>query len=300
MHHLIARSSIDLPFVIRMVGIGLTIVVFAFGTHLILEYYSRDDWARIFVDAHVYHRATELWLAGGDPWSARWAGVPFAAPPPALLLNLPLIPFGEDVAVATWVVGSVVAIWYLLRQLRLPAWWALFLPVSEGFLGASPDLVLAAATFAGAGALAALIKPYAIPAMIADRRWWSLVGASVLILASFLFLPWRTFLDAGDALTLAFAEHTLVVSSLGSPILMLASVVALVSLGPRGGLLLATPALLAMQPHYMVFALAAFRESRVLSWTAALPVQHAAALGVIAHAAIRLVNAGRGSRDSLP
>ena len=94
----------------------------------------------LFIDGRLYFQATEAWLDGGNPWAVQARGVPFAGPPPTLLLNLPLMPLGEDVAWAFWPIAGVVGIWSVLRRLNLPAWWLLFPPVIEGWVAGSPDI----------------------------------------------------------------------------------------------------------------------------------------------------------------
>jgi hypothetical protein len=219
---------------------------------------------RLWPDAHIYFRATETWLAGGNPWETAWDGIRFAAPPPALLLNLPLIPFGETAATMFWVVANTVAVVFLIRHFRLPWWWILFLPIFEGYTGGSPDLTLAALVLIGAGGIAGLTKPYSIPAQLGEDRWRSVAIAAVAVVVSFPFLPWSQFFAARPVIEETFRDWGNPVSALGQPLLMAIVIVALVSLGRRRGLGLTTPALLAQQPHYAVFSLAYIPVSRIL------------------------------------
>lgn len=274
------------------------ICVCALGSGLLAHwYYQKPD--RLWIDAHIYYRATHEWLSGGNPWTASWQGVPFAAPPPALLLNLPLQLLGEEAAVAFWVVANSVAAVMLFRRFKLPVWFVLFMPISEGFLGATPDITLAALVLLGGGWIAALAKPYSIPAMIAARRWWALAGAFVVALATMPLLPWSQFIASRDAISAAFLDHTVVVSAWGVPLLMVATSVALFSLGWRRGLGLTTPGLLAQQPHYLLFSLEHIRSSRLLIVTLTLPIPHLAALGIIGYALWERRQAALGVRSAI-
>jgi hypothetical protein len=279
-----------------------------FGTALTLsilwiaDFYVWGGPGHLFVDAHVYFRATAAWVDGGNPWTTTFHGVPFAGIPPTLLLNLPFLPFGEDVAVASWVVANTAAVAYLIRRLGLPVWVLLLQPVIEGWFAASPDLTLAGVMLLGGGWLAALTKPYAAPALIADRRWRQLAIAMALLTVSLPFLPWMEFYDSRDIIALSFERFAgYPVSAAGSPVLIAVVAVSLVSLGWRRGWSLLTPGLLAQQPHYNVFFLDTIVRSRILALAMTLPLPHAAAIGVVAYAAVeRLRPMARPQEDRFP
>lgn len=264
--------------------VGLTIMLFVAANFTIVPFYLYPSDDRLWLDAHVYYRATEAWLSGANPWLTEWYGVPYSAPPPALLLNLPLMPFGETFAVAFWVTANSISVGVLLRRFRLPLWWALFHPIFEGYLAASPDITLAALVIIGGGSLAALMKPYSIPAMLAANRWRAVLLAAGTGLVSVPLLPWATFLNSRDLIGAAFRDYAVPVSAFGSVGLMLVTAIALLSLGRVPGLALTTPGLLAQQPHYNVFSLQTIARSRILTWTLGLPVEHMAAFGVVAYA----------------
>src|SRR4029079_7918794 len=76
------------------------------------------------------------------------------------------------------------------------------------------------------------------------------------------------------------------VSAAGSPVLIVAVLVALVSLGWRRGWALFTPGVLAQQPHYIVFSLETVVSSRILSLAMTIPITHVAAIGVIVYALV--------------
>ncbi|MEP7340720.1 MAG: hypothetical protein ABI977_23520, partial [Acidobacteriota bacterium] len=81
----------------------------AFGCIPLASSYANNP-ELLFGDTRIYFRATEAWLAGGNPWLVANGGTYFAAPPPALLLTLPLVPFGEDAAVVMLAMANVIAI----------------------------------------------------------------------------------------------------------------------------------------------------------------------------------------------
>jgi hypothetical protein len=198
-----------------------------------------------------------------------------------------LLPFGEDVAVASWVVANTAAVAYIIRRFGLPLWVLLLQPVVEGWLSASPDLALAGVVLLGGGWLAALTKPYSAPALIAERQWRQVAAAVTLLLVSFPFLPWIGFYESRDVIAGSFEQFARYpVSAAGSPVLIALVTVSLVSLGWRRGWSLLTPGLLAQQPHYNVFFLRTIVRSRILALAMTLPLPHAAAIGVVTYAAV--------------
>jgi hypothetical protein len=267
-----------------------------FGTTIVISgywiggFYLTDDAGNLFLDAHIYFRATDAWLDGGNPWTTAYRGVPFAGWPPTLLLNVPLIPFGEHVAVAFWVIANTLSVVFVIKKLHLPIWTVILLPVVEGWLGASPDLTLAAVLLSSIGWVAPLAKPYSAPLLLAAWRWRQLLFAGVAALATFAALPWGTFLESREIVAMTFERFAgNPVSAYGNAALTLAAVLALASLGWRRGLTLFTPALLAQQPHYLVFSLEAVRWSRILALAMTIPISGAMAVGVIAFAAHELM-----------
>ena len=272
---------------------GIALVLSAYW---ILGFYAQDGARYLFVDAHIYYRATQAWLEASNPWTTTYLGVPFAGIPPTLLLNLPFIPFGEGAAVGFWVIANTAAIALLIRRLHLPIWILALQPVLEGWLSGSPDLALAGAVVLSVGWIAALTKPYSAPSLIADRRWVQLAAAIAVGFITIPLLPWSVFYESRAIVAESFASFAgNPVSAAGSPVLIVIVVVALVSLGWRRGWSLFTPGLIAQQPHYIVFSLETVVTSRILALAMTIPVTHAAAIGVIAYA---LVDRWRRTRDS--
>lgn len=277
------------------VGLGVSIVL---STYWIAGFYVLSGTERLFLDAHIYFRATEAWVSGGNPWLATYQGVPFAGIPPTLLLNLPLLPFGETLATAFWVVANTASVGYLVYSQRLPKWMFLCLPVAEGWLGASPDLSLAALAVTRASSIAVLTKPYSAPAVLACRGMRPIVWAGGLGLATLLIVPWQLFWESRGLVANAFEQFAgYPPSAAGALPLVALAIIALYLLGRRTGLGLATPALVSQQPHYTVFSLPWVAESRILSIAINVPLAHATAVGVVLYAAARFLR-GRHGRKS--
>jgi hypothetical protein len=273
-------------FVAHGLGTAAVVTAFAVGAYGRIRFSLFDAPSYLWIDAHIYFRATQAWLAGANPWQSTALDIPFGAPPPALLLNLPLVAFGEGFATVFWVVANTASAIFLVRRLHLPIWWLLYQPIIEAWLGGSPDLTLSALVLLGVSGPAALAKPYSISALIADRRWRPIAGAVVVGAATIPFLPWQTFFASQADISAAFARWGDPVSAVGDPLLMGITLLALLSLGWRRGWMLAIPGLLAMQPHYLLFALPVLSGSRLLAASTTFAVPHLAAGGVVFYAII--------------
>lgn len=250
-----------------------------------------------FGDSHLYFRATQAWLTGADPWSAVYAGIRFGAWPPSLLLSVPLLPFGETGASAVWAVSGLASLAFVVRRLGLPIWWLLFPPAVEAWFAGSPDLTLICIIALGGGAIAALTKPYAIPAMLGDGRWRAVALAAALAAVTVPLLPWGVFLDRFGEINSTVAAQTFGGTAWGNPVGMVLVTITLASLGPRLGLGLATPTLWpAAQLHYSVFSMGAVRCSRVLTLALAVPAPGFAAAVVVLYAASMRLWAFAGPR----
>jgi hypothetical protein len=277
------KLTFDVHFVLersRRISLPVLFVISCAG--LAALYGSSPD--TIWPDAHIYFRATAAWVAGTNPWEAQFNGINFGAPPPALLLNLPLLPFGENAAIAVWAGGGFAAILFLLRRFKLPWWWVFFYPIAEGWTGSSPDLVLAALVYVNAGAIAALVKPYSIPALLSERRWRAIAVGALVGLVTIPLLPWALFFESRDLVAETFNMWAFPNSAWGEPLLMVGAAIALVLLRWERGLGLLTPAILAQQPHYAVFSLAVISRSWILAAFITMPIAGAAAIGVMIYA----------------
>jgi hypothetical protein len=247
--------------------------------------YFIDAPEHLFIDSRLYFQATEAWLAGGNPWTVEARGVAYAGLPTTLLLSVPLVPFGEQVAWAFWPIAGIVGIWSVVRRLGLPGWWMLFPPVVEGWVAGSPDMALAGVALGGAAWVAALTKPYAAPAVLAERGWKPVLIAAGICVLTLPILPWRTFVESAPAVGDTLTRYTLQFSAWGNPLGMVIVSVALLMLGRRMALGLAVPALWPnAQPHYAVFSMYVASRSPVLAIGLSLPIRGLAPLSVIAYA----------------
>jgi hypothetical protein len=279
--------------VLWRVVLGVSVIVSAYW---IGGFYLWPDAGNLFLDAHIYYRATAEWLDGGNPWTVGYRGVLFAGIPPTLLLNLPLIPFGEQAAVVFWVVANSMSVAFVIYRLRLPIWTVLLLPVVEGWLGASPDLMLAGLVLVGAGSVSAVTKPYSVPVLAADHQWPALFVGILAGLLTVPILPWSTFVESRDVIAGSFAQFAGYPPSASGIVPLLALVaISLLTLGWRRGLILSVPGLLAQQPHYIVFSIESVKWSRLLALSYTIPIPHAAAIGVILFALAERLSS-RGTR----
>jgi Glycosyltransferase family 87 len=161
------------------------------------SFFGRDFW--------IYRNAGRAVLDGTNPWEAShlWNGTDwhFAAPPPAAQLFVPFAVLPDGLALALFLVVSVGAAWLGLRRLRLPPWWLLFTPMTEGILAANPQVLIFGLVVLGGSALrptrpgtglggagwlvgravAVGLKVYAIVPIVARREWRS-AGAVALLL----------------------------------------------------------------------------------------------------------------------
>lgn len=289
-------TEVNWRFVAQRAAWGLVVV----GCGLVLATYAVIIAAKpqaLFQDTQLYFEATATWLAGGDPWAVSHNGIVFAGIPPTLLLNLPLQPFGPGAAYVFWPVAGLVGMLVTLRRFGLSPLWLLWPPVLEGWTAGSPDYALLGLAVVGGGAVAAVAKPYTVPALLGLGRWRAVAIGAGLGLLTVPLLPWGTFIAERDAiLGVLAAQAGWHVSAWGSPLLMAAAAIALVSLGRRG-LELATPALWPhSQIHYAVFSIRAAATSPILALGFAVPITGAAAWAVIGYAVVMFTTRDRRPR----
>jgi hypothetical protein len=252
--------------------------------------------ANLFSDASLYLSATQTWVSGGNPWAVTsTGGIAFAAPPPALLLSVPLLPFGPDAARAFWAVADVVGWLIVIRRLGLGPWWLLFPPFLEALFPGNPDPALAGLVLVGGAWLTAFVKPYSVPAILADGRWRQVLVAAALGVGSLLVLPWAMFVAQLPAVRDALEAQAPDLNAWGNPVLMVLVVVALAVLGIRTALRLVVPTLWPSgQLHYSVFSARAGADSAALAVALAAPALTAQL--VVVYAAFVLTRRVVGTR----
>ena len=242
--------------------------------------------------ALIYTDAARAWLAGGNPWAVGPPSAVFAGPPPMLLPFVPFVPLPGDVTRLVWVAGSTLLAVLVIRRLRLPGWWIGFPPIFHAILLGHPEvLVLWLLLLRGsASGLAPVIKPYAGPPLLAERRWKAIALGLGVVLITAPFLPWGQFIAQLPAIAETAKAQSNGDSTFGTPVLVAIALVALGLLGVRRALWLATPLLWpGAQPIYKVVSVPALSPVIAAFWALPVPVGvaiHATLLGVVVEAVL--------------
>jgi hypothetical protein len=210
----------------------------------------------IGVDLAIYRHAAEVALGGGNPWIPDPGWVAFAAPPPTLLLYVPVTLMPLPIATVVMMSAGVIGAAWAIRHLHLPLWWLLFPPLFDALIVGNPDaLVLPLLLVRGpAAGLAAVLKVYALVPLLLQRRW---VAVAVAVAVGALSLPQvPNFLAAIETVRHAL-EATAKLSAWGT-LFVVPVIIALWLLRRRGAEYLAVPTLWPnTQTHYGTMALPA-------------------------------------------
>jgi hypothetical protein len=238
--------------------------------------------------AVIYTEAARAWLAGGDPWSVGPPAAVFAGPPPMLLPFVPFTLLPEIVTRLVWIVGTGLLALWSIRRLNLPRYWIAFPPLFGAVILGHPEILVLSFLVLGGplSGLAAVIKPYAGLALLAQRRWVAIGVAVAVVLATGLFLPWPRFIHELPQITATLARQSQGDSTFGDVPLMAVAVLALASLGVRRALWLATPLLWpSAQPGYRLMSVPELSPILAIFWS--LPIPGATLAGVVVEAALR-------------
>ena len=211
---------------------------------------------------------------------------------------LPFAPFAFlpwDVTRFAWVaIDAAVAVW-AIRRLRLPAYWLAFPPLFEAIVLGHPEVLVLGILVGVSGplaGLAALVKPYAVLPLLAERRFLAIVIAGVATGATLLILPWGQFLAELSTISANLARQNVGDSTFGDPALMVIGGIALIALGPRRALWLAVPVLWPYaQPIYKVMSIPVLPPVLALAW--AIPIPGMTLMGVVVLAVLTVVNRQR-------
>jgi hypothetical protein len=232
--------------------------------------------------ANVYTSAAAAWLAGGDPWTVGPRTAVFAGPPPMLLPFVPFISLSIDVTRVLWFGGDLlIAIW-VIRRLGMAPYWLAFPPLFAAIvLGHLEVLVLAFLLIRGPLAgVSAVIKPYAVFPLLAERRWVAIMVGVALLGATLPFLPWARFFDETPLILATLARQNIGDSTFGDPVLVVVAGISLALLGPRRALWLAAPVLWPFaQPIYKTLSMPALSPIVAIAW--ASPIAGATLFGVM-------------------
>ncbi len=238
------------------------------------------------IDARHYQRATDAWLAGGDPWTVAEHGVTYAAGPHTLLFYVPtsFLPLG--VSTAVWMALGIAASAWLVRRLGLPWWWIAFPPLAHSIWNGNPQTIaLALLVYGGpiAAALAVGLKLYVgVPLL---GRWRDLAITVIFLAVTLPLLPWRLYLEQG------LGVHNLLQTAWNGsawrvPILIPPTLLALWVLRRRGAEWFAIPAVWpGTEFYYVAMALPAVAGYPVLAAALALPMPLMTPIVVMAYAA---------------
>jgi hypothetical protein len=253
------------------------------------------------VDARHYQRATNAWLAGGDPYVVMEGTTPYFAGPHTLLFYAPTSVLPVTVATWVWMVLGLAASVWLIRRLELPIWWVLFPPLAHAIWNGNPQTVALALLVLGgpiAATVAVAVKLYA--GLTLAFRWRDAFATGVVLLVTLPFVPWQLYLEHSGFV----AEHLSTAwngSAWRLPILIPFAVVAIWILRREGVAWYAVGALWpATQFYYNSMALPAIAHRKIVTAFLALPVPLMAPLVVIALAAKHIIDTRRAAQSSLP
>jgi hypothetical protein len=255
------------------------------------------DTTYTFFDARLYLAATRAWLDGGDPWQVHLAGNFYAAPPPSLLAMLPFVVLPPGLDVAAVALAVAVAAIATVRLLHLPWWWLLFPPLVQCVLSANIHGLLIPLMLVGGGTFAATAKIYAVIPLVILRRWRSLAGLLILLVATAIILPWADYIREFGVITQRLnAQTKLAVPAVALLALSPAVAVALVVVGRERAAWLAVCALWPSQQFYYG-TLAMPAKSKIVGALMALPVP---GNGLLALFTLAIVTLRRKRLDAVP
>jgi hypothetical protein len=256
------------------------------------------DWVRLShlislgppgYDGLVYRDAAIRWLQGGDPWQPVVTGAQFAAPPPSLLAMLPFALVPPEVAVALLMGLGLLGTAWALRRLGMPAWWLLFPPLVDGWWIANPHILVLPLLVAGHGAIATLVKVYALPPLVVLLRLREVVIAMTFLLVSAVVLPWGQFIARFDEISAVLRSQAggTGLSVLSTPVLIPMAIVAAVIVGRRRAAWWLVPVFWPYTQFYYSSLLIP-GATMLGGVVASIPVEPAATLGLVA-VAVELV-----------
>ncbi len=239
------------------------------------------------IDAFHYQRATDAWLAGGDPYAVTVGGIPYLAGPHTLLFYAPTSLLPSGLSAALWMGLGIAATAWTIRRLGLPLWWMLFPPALHAMWNGNPQsialaLLLVGGSFAAAAGVA--LKLYTGLALVFRPR--AIVASAVLLLVTLPIVPWQEYLQQGQAIS-GHLQTAWNGSAWRLPVLIPFVVAALWVLRRKGAEWFVVPALFpATQFYYVAMALPALVGRPVVAALFALPMVLMTPLVVIALAII--------------
>jgi hypothetical protein len=225
-------------------------------------------------DARLYAFAARAMIQGQDPWYVERFGGNFAGPPTTLVPYLPFAYLPEPLVAAIWIIGSLLLAIWILRRLNLPPWWLAFPPLFVPIVTGSVEVLMVAILISGGSlsGLAAVVKPYAGLVLLAERRWRAMMVAAVVTLVTLPLLPWGTFVSDLPHIAERLQVQSSTSNAFGNVPLTLVAGVALLSMGVRRALWLATPVLWpSPQIYYAAMTLPVITPIIALCWALDFP-----------------------------
>lgn len=237
---MVPRVSIDWKYLKRAAASLLPVVFLPLSAADVIASIV-SQW--LGADAHLYYRASALWLSGGSPYDAVHVHLGhtfhFVALPTTVVILAPATLIPESVFVPCWVAVQALAAVFVVRRLKLSWWWLAFPPLVHGVLAGNPSPILLALLIAAhplAKSLAVLLKVYAVVPLLGERRWSSVLIAGLLGLLTVALAPglWVEFINGSLGRTdRLLVESTGGFSAYGNLPLMIGAVVALLLIARR-------------------------------------------------------------------
>ena len=250
----------------------------------------------IGLDTRVYQAAAQAWLGGIDPWSVSFAtgstlpGVQFAGPPMTLIPFAVLSWMPVDVLVMLVVLSSAASAIWLCRRLGLPVYWLLFPPIADSIWFGNVNLFVVSLLVLGGtvgATIATTLKVYAFVPLLVRRRYRESAAAFVVIALTAWLLPWSQFISGVRTTVAVLAAQSWggQDNPLTGPLIVAATLAAIVLLGRERGAWLAVPVLWpSTQLHYSVLAMPVFATVPALALAGAVPAPGVLGLAVVVYA----------------
>ena len=138
-------------------------------------------------------------------------------------------------------------------------------------------------TSSTANSLAPVLKIYAFAPLLGERRWVTIVTATLLLTITAFMLPWGQYLADAPLIAATLTQQTVGLSAFSVPWLLPVGILGLMGLGLRRAGWLAVPVLWPhTQLHYATTALP--KMTNILAFGFSLPVPGAPAVAVAAQA----------------
>jgi hypothetical protein len=281
-------SFTGVPTLLRRLWTPLLIAWFAGQTYGRLSTFVRNQ-VPLGLDARIYYRAVQNWLAGIDPWRADVVfnrhTFSFAGTPATVVVLAPAALISENAFVVVSLVSSALAATLIVRWLRLPAWWLLFPPLTEVLYSGNPQLVVlllllvsGRAASGVASAVSVGLKIYAAVPLAGLARYRDVVLGLGLTALTVIVAPhlWVTYVrEFGTISARLDHESANGFSAFSYPLLLVPVVVLLLILArtdrPRAGWLAVPAVWPASEFHYSTFAMPVM--SPLLAFLLAIPSQ---------------------------